>query len=83
MSAQISLKSLMLWLRVVICAKFLKKTRMTIAMTSETKPAKPLTDQEKQFTPLPSEIDPKDAKIKVFMAMQKAKVRFSADKLKR
>ena len=56
---------------------------MTIAMTNETKPAKSLTDLEKQTQPLPNEIDPKEAKVKVFLAMQKIKVRFSAEKLKR
>ena len=46
-------------------------------------PVKPLTNQEKQFIVLPSEIDPKDAKVKAFMAIQKAKGRFSVEKLKR
>ena len=50
---------------------------------SENKPNTLLTDQDKQFIPLPKEVEPKDAKIKVFMAMQKAKVRFSLEKLKR
>ncbi len=40
---------------------------------SENKRKKPLTDQEKQTLPMPGEIDPKDAKVKVFLAMQKAK----------
>ena len=52
-------------------------------MTKTDKPNMPLTDHEKQFIPMPGEVDPKDAKMKVFMAMQKAKIRFSAEKLRR
>ncbi len=40
------------------------------------KPNKPMTEQEKQVQPMPGEIDPKDAKIKVFLAAQKARQKF-------
>jgi len=56
---------------------------MTTAMKNETRSATPLNDQDKQMQPLPSEITPKDAKVKVFLAMQKAKFRFPVEKLKR
>lgn len=52
-------------------------------MMNRNNPTKSLTNQEKQFVPLPGEIDPKDAKVKAFMAIQKAKGRFPAEKLKR
>lgn len=42
-------------------------------MMTEKTQNKPLTDQEKQFVPMPGEIDPKNAKVQVFLAMQKAK----------
>lgn len=47
---------------------------------SENKTAKPLTDQEKQIQPLPDEIDPKDAKVNIFLALQKIKRRFTIKK---
>lgn len=34
---------------------------------------KPLSEQDKQTRPMPGEIDPKDAKVNVFLTMQKAK----------
>ena len=41
-----------------------------------TKPNRPLTDEEKQKTPLPGEISPKDAVVKAreFAAQEKAKL---------
>lgn len=44
------------------------------------KPPKPVTEQEKQIQPMPGEVDPKDAKMKVFLAMQKAKQRLKVKK---
>ncbi|MFV1872123.1 MAG: hypothetical protein ACMZ64_02185 [Oleiphilus sp.] len=41
-------------------------------MSQKTK-NKPLSEQDKQTQPMPGEIDPKDAKVSVFLAMQKAK----------
>ncbi|BFM13303.1 hypothetical protein R50072_34560 [Simiduia litorea] len=49
-------------------------------MSSQKKANKPLTDLEKQHQPVPGEIDPKNAKVKVFLAMLKAKRRFSLSK---
>lgn len=49
-------------------------------MSSQKKPNKPLTDLEKQHQPVPGEIDPKNAKVPVFLAMQKAKRRFALNK---
>ncbi len=43
---------------------------------SNDKPSKPLSDKEKQVTPLPNEVDPNNARAKVFVEMQKAKQRF-------
>lgn len=40
------------------------------------KPNKPVTEQEKQTQPMPGEIDPKDAKTKVFLAAQKTRQKF-------
>jgi len=40
---------------------------------SDTKNRSPVSEQEKQLKPLAGEVDPKDAKTKVFLAMQKAK----------
>lgn len=40
---------------------------------SEKAKNKPLTEQDKQMQPMPGEIDPKNAKVSVFLAMQKAK----------
>jgi hypothetical protein len=47
---------------------------------SENNPSKPLSEQDKQVQPMPGEIDPKDAKLKVFLAMQKAKQRLKVKK---
>ncbi|GAB1256182.1 hypothetical protein NBRC116494_06840 [Aurantivibrio plasticivorans] len=41
---------------------------------------KPLTEQERQTQPLPNEVDPKDARMKVFMAAQKTKSKFKIKK---
>lgn len=40
---------------------------------SDTKNSSSVSEQDKQLKPLAGEIDPKDAKTKVFLAMQKAK----------
>lgn len=48
---------------------------------SENNPSKPLSEQDKQIQPIPGEIDPKDAKLKVFLAMQKAKQRLKCRSL--
>ncbi len=40
---------------------------------SEKTTNKPLSEQDKQTQPMPGEIDPKDAKVGAFLAMQKAK----------
>ncbi len=40
---------------------------------SNTKDTSLVSEQDKQMKPLAGEIDPKDAKTKVFLAMQKAK----------
>ena len=47
---------------------------------SENKPNRPLTEQEKQILPMPGETDPKDAKVKAFLAIQKHKARLYRDK---
>lgn len=54
-------------------------------MTTKTtdKPAKPLSNIEKQIQPLPGELDPKEARTKMFLAAQKVGARFSVEKLKR
>ncbi len=41
---------------------------------------KPHTEQEKQTQPMPGEIDPGDARMKVFMAAQKTKSKFRVRK---
>lgn len=41
---------------------------------------KALTEQEKQTQPMPGEADPKDAKMKVFIAAQKTKNKFKIRK---
>ncbi len=46
-------------------------------MSNQTTKNKPLSDNEKQMQPLAGEIDPKNAKVEVFLALQKAKRRFS------
>ena len=40
---------------------------------SDTKNPSLVSEQDKQLKPLVGEVDPKDAKTKVFLAMQKAK----------
>lgn len=50
------------------------KTKAMIAM-EKNNPPRPVTEQEKQTQPMPGEVDPKDAKMKVFLAIQKAKQR--------
>lgn len=42
-------------------------------MMSEKKENSSIADQHKQITPMPGEIDPKNAKIGAFAALQKAK----------
>ncbi|QFT57137.1 hypothetical protein FIU95_21530 (plasmid) [Microbulbifer sp. THAF38] len=46
-------------------------------MTNQTTKNKPLSNNEKQTQPLAGEVDPKNAKVQVFLALQKAKRRFS------
>ncbi len=41
-------------------------------MMSEKTTNKLLSEQEKQTQPMPGEIDPKSAKVEIFLAMQKA-----------
>ncbi|WP_444924912.1 hypothetical protein ACJJH9_08195 [Microbulbifer sp. DLAB2-AF] len=41
---------------------------------------KPLTKQEKQTEPMPGEADPKEAKMKGFMTVQKTKNKFKIKK---
>ena len=41
---------------------------------------KPLSERDKQTQPMPGEIDPKDAKAKVVLAMQKARQRIRVKK---
>ncbi len=40
------------------------------------KQKKPMTEQEKQTQPMPGEVDPKDAKTRVFLAAQKTRNKF-------
>lgn len=40
---------------------------------SDTKNSSLMSEQDKQLKPLVGEVDPKEAKTKVFLAMQKAK----------
>ena len=42
-------------------------------MMSEKTINKPLTEQDKQTQQMPGEVDPRNAKVSVFLAMQKAK----------
>ena len=46
-------------------------------MMSENKPPKTLSMRDKQILQMPGEVDPKSAKVKVFMAIQKAKQKIS------
>ena len=48
-------------------------------MTKETK-NRTLSETEKQTQPMPGEVDPKNVKIEVFLAMQKAKIKSKARK---
>lgn len=41
---------------------------------------KPLTEKHKQTQPMPGEIDPRNSKDEVFLAMQKAKVKLKVKK---
>lgn len=45
---------------------------------SERKRNKALSDNEKQAKPMPGEVDPKYAKVEVFLAMQKVKGKLRA-----
>ena len=47
---------------------------------SEKMTNKPLSEKDKQTQPMPGEIDPKNAKIGVFLAMQKAKSKLKVKK---
>lgn len=47
---------------------------------SEKTTNKPLTEQDKQTQPMPGEVDPKHVKVRVFLAMQKAKGKMRAKK---
>lgn len=49
-------------------------------MMSEKMTGKPLSEQQKQTQPTPGEIDPKNAKVEVFLAMQKAKGKLKVKK---
>ena len=42
-----------------------------------------INEQDKQTQPMPGEVDPKDAKLKAFLAVKKAKSQFSLEKIKR
>ncbi|WP_169334467.1 hypothetical protein [Hahella ganghwensis] len=44
---------------------------------------KPLSEQEKQTQPMPGEINPKTAKVDVFLAMQKAKNKLKVRKIEK
>lgn len=44
-------------------------------MTNENKPAKPLSDLEKQYLPMPGEAKPSEVRTKAFLAVQKAKTK--------
>ena len=44
-------------------------------MNNQTEKNKPTNDNEKQTQPLAGEVDPKNAKVQVFLALQKAKRR--------
>lgn len=46
-------------------------------MSDQTTRNKPLSDNEKQTQPMVGEADPKNVKVQVFLALQKAKRRFS------
>lgn len=41
---------------------------------------KPLTEQDKQTQPMPGEIDPRNSKVEVFLAMQKVKAKLKVKK---
>lgn len=45
-------------------------------MSDQTTKNKPMNDNEKQTRPLVGEADPKNIKVQVFLALQKAKRRF-------
>lgn len=49
-------------------------------MMSEKKTTKPLSDQEKQMQAMPGEVDPKNVKAEVFMAIQRAKGKLKVKK---
>ena len=49
-------------------------------MMSEKITNKPLSEQDKQTQAMPGEIDPKNAKVGVFLAMQKAKNKLKVKK---
>lgn len=42
--------------------------------------SKSLTEKDKQTQPMPGEIDPKNSKVEVFLAMQKAKTKLKVKK---
>lgn len=46
-------------------------------MTNTNKPAKPLTEQEKQFLPMPGETNPNEVRTKAFLVIQKAKTKIT------
>lgn len=48
--------------------------------TNKETQSQPLSVQDMQYKPLPCEADPKDIKIEVFMAAQKAKQKFKIRK---
>lgn len=56
---------------------------MKKVLTTNNKPPTPVTEQDKQIQPMPGEVDPKDAKLKAFLEVNKAKNRFTLDKIKR
>lgn len=55
----------------------MKRTTKEVKMTNTNKPAKPLTEQEKQFLPMPGETNPSEVRTKAFLAIQKAKTKIT------
>ena len=49
-------------------------------MMSEKTTNKPMSEQDKQIQPMPGEVDPKNVKVGVFLAMQKAKSKLKVKK---
>lgn len=49
-------------------------------MMSEKTTNKPLSEQDKQIQPMPGEVDPKNVKVEVFLAMQRTKGKLKVKK---